>query len=158
MKLDIATRLPCTLEQAVSAVMTPRLLEYVAAPLLRFSPVDGGRFPPVWAEGSHRVRLRLFGRLPFGEQAIVISFPPCAEGVAIHDAGHSALIPVWDHLITLVPVESGVRYRDQLEVKAGLLTPFIWLFAQVFYRHRQRRWRRLVAAGFDYTRVGHPER
>ena len=39
-----------------------------------------------------------------------------------------------------------------LSFRAGVLTPFIWLFAQLFYRHRQSRWRRLVANGFDYAR------
>ena len=76
--------------------------------------------------------------------------PPVESGFAARDAGHSALIPVWDHLITIEPVAAGVLYRDQVEVRARVLTPFIWLFAQVFYRHRQRRWRKLVASGFDY--------
>lgn len=156
MRLDVSTLLHCTFEQAVSAVMTPRLLEYVAAPLLRFTPVDTSGFPPVWSEGAYRVRMQLFGVVPLGEQTIVISFPEVPRGLAIRDNGHSALIPVWDHLITLEPTEGGVHYRDRLEVKAGLLTPFVWLFAQAFYRHRQRRWRRLVAAGFDHGTQGQP--
>jgi hypothetical protein len=28
------------------------------------------------------------------------------------------------------------------------------VFAQIFYRHRQRRWRRLAANGFDYGESG----
>lgn len=154
MRLDISTLLRCSLEEATAAVMTPRLLEYIASPLVHFTPVDAGGFPPRWSEGTWRVRLRLLGLLPFGEQAIVISFPEVPRGLAIRDAGYSALIPVWDHRITLEAVAGGVCYRDQLEVRAGLLTPLVWLFAQVFYRHRQRRWRRLVAAGFDYAGAG----
>jgi len=63
----------------------------------------------------------------------------------LRDNGYSALITTWDHWITVEPDgERGTRYRDEVEVKAGLLTPFVWLFAQVFYRHRQRRWRALA--------------
>jgi hypothetical protein len=36
---------------------------------------------------------------------------------------------------------------DRVDIRAGLLTPFIWLFAQGFYRWRQYRWGRLLAQG-----------
>jgi hypothetical protein len=57
-------------------------------------------------------------------------------------------------MITIEPNAAGVVYRDRVEVRAGVLTPFIWVFAQIFYRHRQRRWRRLAANGFDYGESG----
>lgn len=144
MKIDLATDLPCSLEDAVAHVMSTRLLKYVAYPLVSFSPVTGSSFPETWTEGTHWVRVKLFGFLPFGRQAIVISRVSLPGGFAARDAGHSALIPVWDHLITIEPSPGGVRYRDQVEVSARILTPLIWLFAQIFYRHRQRRWLRLV--------------
>ena len=150
MKVDIATVLPCTVDDAAAHVMTSRLLQYVAHPLVSFSSVTGTRLPITWTEGTHWVRLTLFGILPFGRQAIVISKLSLPGGFAIRDAGHSALIPVWDHRITIEPHQGGVRYRDQVEVSARLLTPLIWLFAQIFYRHRQRRWLRLASNGFDY--------
>lgn len=150
MKVDLSIVLPCDMEDAAVHVMATRLLQYVAHPLVSFSPVDGAAFPVTWTEGTHWVRLKLFGLLPFGRQAIVISKPSIPSGIAIRDAGHSALIPVWDHLITIEPHPGGSLYRDQVDVSAGVLTPLIWMFAQVFYRHRQRRWLRLAASGFDY--------
>lgn len=33
---------------------------------------------------------------------------------------------------------------DEIEIKAGWLTIFIWLFVQLFYHHRQRRWKILL--------------
>jgi len=154
MRLDISTRLPCTLEQAVSQVMTTRLLQYVSYPLVFFKPVDAPQLPHTWTVGTHWVFLTLFGFVPLGRQAIVISMPAVETGFALRDAGHSRLIPVWDHVITIEPNAAGVVYRDRVEVRAGVLTPFIWVFAQIFYRHRQRRWRRLVANGFDYGESG----
>lgn len=150
MKVDLATVLPCNVEDATAHIMSTRLLQYVAHPLVSFSPVTGTRFPATWTEGTHWVRVKLLGFLPLGRQAIVISTPPLPGGFAVRDSGHSALIPVWDHLITIEPHQSGVLYRDQVEVSARVLTPLIWMFAQIFYRHRQRRWLRLAANGFDY--------
>lgn len=62
----------------------------------------------------------------------------------------SAMIPTWDHIITIAAVGSGTLYRDRVTIRAGLLTPAVWLFALLFYHHRQRRWRQLVRNGFDY--------
>lgn len=150
MKVDLSTSLACTLDQAVAHAMTPRLMRHVAWPLVSFMPLDAEDLQGTWTPGTHWVRLRLFGLVPIGRQAIVISTPAVDGGFALRDAGHGTLIPVWDHLITIEPAGLGVRYRDQVDVRAGLLTPLFWAFAQLFYRYRQRRWRRLVASGFDY--------
>jgi hypothetical protein len=55
------------------------------------------------------------------------------------------LIPVWNHLITVKPVnENECQYADIVNIGAGLLTPVIWLYAHIFYRYRQARWKRLI--------------
>jgi hypothetical protein len=151
MNVDISCILPCTLEQAVSQVQTTRLLRHISSPLVVFSTLTGDPFPEKWTMGTHWVRLTLLGVIPFGTQAIVLSSPPVSSGFALRDAGYGRLIAVWDHLITIEPAMDGVRYRDRVTVRAGLLTPMVWLFAQLFYRHRQRRWRRLAANNFDYA-------
>jgi hypothetical protein len=150
MIVDIGTILDCSIDEAVTHVKTPRLLEFVAAPLVRFVPVSPRVFPAVWSTGEYLVSLRLLGVVPFVKQAIVISMPATETGFTVRDAGHSALINTWDHLIPITPHGSGCHYRDRVDIRAGVLTPFIWLFAQLFYRHRQRRWRALVAKNFDY--------
>jgi hypothetical protein len=151
MIVDVSTTLACSLDEAIAHVRTPRLLQFVASPLVRFVPVEPSEFPDVWGEGRYTVALRLFGVIPFGEQAIVISMPPTDTGFCVRDAGHGALISTWDHLITITPQGTGCHYRDRVHVRAGVLTPVVWLFAQWFYRHRQRRWRVLCASGFDYA-------
>lgn len=150
MKVDLTTVLSCSFEQAVAHVQTTRLLQYVAHPLVNFSPVGEAGFPALWTVGTHWVNLRLLGVIPLGRQAIVISFPSGESGFRLRDSGHSALITAWDHLITIEQCTDGVRYRDEVQVRAGILTPFVWLFAEIFYRHRQRRWKSLVSTGFHY--------
>lgn len=75
--------------------------------------------------------------------------PPVGAIRRLRDNGRSLLIQRWDHLITVEPDGSRrTRYTDRIEIEAGWLTPLVWAFAQVFYAHRQRRWRRLAASGF----------
>ena len=150
MRIDLSCYLLCPYEEAVEQVKTPRLLEYVAAPLASFVPVDREKFPPTCEEGTYTVKLRLGGLVPLGEQNIVISFPETDRGFSLRDNGYSSLIRRWDHTITILPTAAGVLYRDTVVISAGLLTPMVWLFAYVFFRHRQRRWQRLAASGFAY--------
>ncbi|UQN08068.1 hypothetical protein [Deinococcus sp. QL22] len=133
-------------------VQTSRLLEYVASPFQTFEPVQPYMLPQIWRTGTYLVRLRLGGLLPLGLQWIVISFPSSAVGFELRDQGRGHLARTWDHRITVQALPGGrTRYTDAVEVRAGLLTPLVWGFAQLFYRHRQRRWQRLVRSGFGYT-------
>lgn len=150
MFVDLSTPLACDWQQATAEACTPRLLQHVSAPLVRFTPTDPPVFPEVLLPATYWVRLRLLGCVPFGRQAIVISYPPTAHGFTMHDAGHSRLVRQWEHTITILPAPGGAIYRDRVDIRAGVLTPLVWLFARVFYRHRQRRWQALAAGGFRY--------
>jgi hypothetical protein len=150
MRISRATRLPCAVDTVVSHARTPRLLQYVAAPIIAFEPVDPPAFPAEWSPGQYLVRLALGTIVPFGTQVIDISTWSDGESVVIRDNGHSRLIRRWDHLIRITPVGDMTEYRDEIEVRAGVLTPFVAAFAWFFYRHRQRRWLRLVESGFSY--------
>lgn len=68
----------------------------------------------------------------------------------MRDNGQGLLMRRWDHRILLQALPDGrTLYTDEVEVVARhlpwLMTPLSTLFAQVFYRHRQRRWRQLAS-------------
>ncbi len=151
MIVDVSTFLPVAPGVVEAHLRTSRLLIYVAFPLVKFIPYGATRLPDVWEEGTYWVSLRLLGFVPFGKQAVVISYPESPSSFSVRDNGHSMLIKKWDHRITIDPSGTGTLYRDHVIIEAGVFTFFIWAFAQIFYRHRQRRWRQLVASGFDYA-------
>lgn len=150
MLVQVSTTLPCSVEEAIKQIKTPRLLLFVAHPLVQFTPVDPPAFPEAWSEGTYWVKLKLFGVVPFGRQAVVVSYPEAEEGFALRDNGHSTFIKTWDHLITVTACALGTYYEDRINISAGALTPFVWLFAWIFYRHRQRRWHHLARRQFNY--------
>lgn len=152
MRTRLTTVLDCPIERAWQAVQTSRLLEYIAAPLVRFEPLQPSRLPEVWYEGCYQVRMNIFGLFSFGKHWVVISRLQAGDGTyQIRDNGYGDRISKWDHWITIEDAPEGkTRYTDQVDVEAGLLTPLVWLFSQAFYRHRQRRWRTLVHRSFQY--------
>lgn len=144
--------LACPPSDAIAHVRSPRLMEYIAAPWLRFEPVDPPALPEEWEPGRYLVRLRLLGTMSLGTQWIGIrAVEQRGERLLVHDQGTSAWIPVWDHRIEISPADDGgTHYCDRLRIEAGWRTPFVAAFARLLFAHRQRRWRRLVRTKFDY--------
>ena len=119
-------------------------LQYIAKPYATFEPV--GAAMPVWAVGgTSAYRFRLFGVIPFGTHTIrIVRFDP--EGICSREGNEH--VPVWNHDIALVPLDdSHTKYTDRVEIRAGWKTPFVWLWANAFYAHRQRKWVRLLKKG-----------
>lgn len=154
MIVDVSTSLDAPPETVWQNVLRPRLLQHVAAPLVKFTSREPGGFPEVWSDGPHRVWMSAFGVLPLGPQTIGIEIGPNDGRVfRVRDNGSGLLAKTWDHHITIAPHARDPKrthYTDRVRIAAGLLTPFVWAFAMIFYRWRQARWRALVKRGFRY--------
>ncbi|GAB5550198.1 MAG: hypothetical protein SangKO_099580 [Sandaracinaceae bacterium] len=152
MTVCLSTLLDAPPQRVWDEVNRTALLGYVAAPLLTFEPVDPPAFPERWEERDYHVRLRPFGGGAVGRQTIRIERPSSPGDVhVLRDNGSGTVARRWDHVMTVEPAAWGrTRYTDRVEIEAGPLTPAVWAVARGFYGHRQRRWRRLVASGFQY--------
>ena len=148
MRLECRTLLAAPVERVRSELSRPALLNQIAAPMLTFVPVHPAWFPAHWKPGTtYRTRLMLGGRLSLGEHRLQPQ-ADLVDPVVWRDVGGSDLIPLWQHEILLEEVHGMTRYTDRVEIHGGLLTGPAWLFAKVFYSHRQRQLNRLVARGF----------
>ncbi len=129
----------------------PSTLQHVSWPLLVFKLIGAKRLPDRWQADTLQVRLQIFGIIPAGTQTIAPSMshhgPEDGNGACwLRDNGSGDIARVWDHWIRITHVDSRTtHYVDDVQVKAGILTPFVGLFAHLFYRYRQWRWRRLAA-------------
>lgn len=116
-------------------------LQYIAKPFATFEPI--GDTAAVWEEGGESsYRFRLFGIIPYGTHTIrIIRF----ETEKISSREGNEHVPVWNHDITLVSLDDEhTQYTDRVEIHAGWKTLFVWIWANLFYAHRQRRWIRLL--------------
>ena len=149
MQVKIESVFPCSTERLMKELEKIKSFIYVGKPMVHFVELPGHRLPEYWAEGKYLVEMRLFGILPLGNQWIVLSIN--REERHIRDNGYSSLIKKWDHNITLQEQDKGMTlYRDTIDIEAGGFTPFVVLFAQMFFRWRQKRWRKLINNQFNY--------
>lgn len=121
-------------------------LQRIASPYATFKPVDGSG-DLNWQPGAvYRFRFRLFGLLPLGIHTIRVQRFDRADSI-VYTEESNPYVPVWNHTIRLERIDSGhTRYTDEVEIGAGWKTPFVCLWAKLFYAHRQRKWVRLLEA------------
>jgi hypothetical protein len=63
--------------------------------------------------------------------------------ILTHESG--GLISVWNHQMAVESKPDGQSvYSDVVEIRAGVFTPLVWLYANIFYRYRQMRWQLLA--------------
>lgn len=98
-----------------------------------------------WREGETVAGwVLLFGIIPFSHHHLhVARIDDRARTLGSVEKG--GLIRRWQHDIVVTPINSQrCAYRDRIEIKAGIFTRPVALYARWFYRMRQRRWRALA--------------
>ena len=132
---------PAKREEVFIRLQRLETLRFIAAPYASFTPVDkSADFR--WQAGSRlSYRFRLFGLIPYGTHTICIER---FDENAVQSREFNEHVPVWNHRITLKDLGTSTEYTDEVEIRAGWKTPFVWLWAKAFYGHRQRKWIRLL--------------
>jgi hypothetical protein len=145
MRVHLKSILPCSAEVTWDTVCRSELLRVVARPMVTFAAVGEQCLPRIWKECTNvRIKSHLFGLIPLGTRSLYFERVD-GNRREIQTRECDALIHRWDHLISVREDDEGrTLYTDDVEIDAGWVTPIVWLFAHCFYRHRQRRWRRVA--------------
>lgn len=98
-----------------------------------------------WKAGiDYAFRFHVFGFLPLGIHRIHVVRFGLSEGIYTEE--RNDLVPLWNHEIILSAEDKEhCLYTDHVELDAGWKTPAVWLWAELFYVHRQHRWTRLLS-------------
>ncbi|MBO4896744.1 MAG: hypothetical protein J5590_00415 [Clostridia bacterium] len=135
--------LPDSKKHVFKRLLKLKTLQYIAYPYATFTPVDRTDNMS-WEVGStSRFKFRLFGIIPFGTHTIHVIRFELDDGIYTHEENEH--VPIWNHEIILeeLPVNR-CRYTDKVDIDAGWKTIFIWMWANCFYAHRQRKWIKLL--------------
>lgn len=153
MRVRLDLLLDCPVDAAWEALHSPAVFRAVSGPWTTVESLEPGGFPERWPAGAHRVRLRMLGLVPMGDQVIRLRDEMLPDGTrAVHDVGGPVRGPLvvvrhWHHRMTVAPnplsgapgsTAARTRFTDTLEVRAGLLTPVVWIGFRMFWRLRAR--------------------
>jgi hypothetical protein len=100
-----------------------------------------------WREGETlRFRLRIFGFIPLGIHSIRAE-EMNRDTFIIRSREGNRFVPIWNHTITLKPAgPNSAEYTDKIELDAGLLTGIVSIWSTAFYRHRQKKWIKMLTS------------
>lgn len=141
----VSSVFPAAANQVWDRLTRVETLQYIAAPYATFVPLDRGK-ELIWKEGeTTRFRLYLFGLMPLGVHTIHMRRFD-RETYSVYTEENSRALPVWNHSISIVPLgEESACYTDEVTIGAGFMTGIVSLWSRLFFRHRQRKWKRLLS-------------
>jgi ligand-binding SRPBCC domain-containing protein len=138
--ISVSSVFPATAETIWPLLLRVETLRYVAAPYASFTAIGD---VVQWRKGmTAEFRLRIFG-LPFGVHTIRVKRLESKKFIVQTAEGNSA-VPIWNHKITMTPQGDSTRYTDEVTLGARHFTPAVAIWSRAFYRHRQKKWRRLL--------------
>jgi hypothetical protein len=139
----VSTGLDIPADLAWETVKKPETFRYVVRGVMGVRQLDD--IPDDWGEGlTVRVRLFFFHVIPAWKHEIRIArIDEAAREIYTNERGGP--VRHWNHRIKIDPGSAGrCRYTDEIEIRAGPLTPLVAGFSQVLFRYRQSRWRKLA--------------
>ena len=132
---------PASQEEVFAQLQQLATLQYIAKPFASFTPAEDEQ-SLIWKEGRDYVFLfKLFGMIPMGIHKIHIQR---FDKEVISSKECNLFVPIWNHTIYLKQMNHETQYTDEVEIDAGWKTIFVFLWAKVFYAHRQKRWIKLL--------------
>ncbi|MFO7710653.1 MAG: hypothetical protein R6V53_02710 [Candidatus Woesearchaeota archaeon] len=138
MKVKVSSVLEASPENVFPLLQKISILQQVSAPLVSFKPVK--RIDDEWKVGKeYEFYLYLLG-IPLGKHTIRLKDIDAKNRILISEES-GTIAKVWNHRIELQEYEGKTLYTDEVDIHAGFLTFFVWVFANIFYRHRQRNWK-----------------
>ena len=107
---------PSDIDSVFKLLTDVKTLQYIASPYPSFK-IIGEDKELVWSEGrTFSFLFKMFCFIPYGT-----------------------------HTIKLIDNGNGTTdYSDEVEIGAGWKTFIVWLWANCFYKHRQRKWLKLI--------------
>jgi hypothetical protein len=142
MLVRLSTLLDTDADSAWNLVKKISTFHYVARGLLVWTPNEQR---DEWHTGQVlRSQLRFSCLIPaWHHQVCVVALDNDRRELKTAERGGP--VRKWNHSLSVEPVsQTSCRYTDSVEIEGGMLTPGIWLAAQLFFRYRQMRLRRLV--------------
>ncbi len=143
--VELSSVFPASKKHVFDKLTEFKTLSYIASPYASFKPIDGNE-NLIWEVGKKfHFKVKIFKIIPFGKHIIdVKAFDE--ESSFIYTNEKDTYVEMWNHYIFLEKInDSRTKYTDKVEIYAGWKTPFVYLWAKKFYRHRQKKWLKLLS-------------
>ncbi len=143
MVVKVHTQLPTSADHARRVLARRDTFLYVTRGA--FCYTDANRYPEELHEGQEiQTRILFFHSIPAWRRHLRLVRVDGKRREVLSQE-RKGFISAWNHRIHIEPENTvRCRYTDEIEIRAGILTPLVWAFAHLSLRYRQLRLRRLI--------------
>ncbi len=143
-KITVTSTLDTSADKIRNRLLNIATLMEICKPKMAFKSYRM-EMPEKWElQKTYLFKLFGYGFIPIGKHEIVLERID-REKNEILSREHNKVVTVWNHLIKLEPTETNkTTYTDEVVLYAGIFTYFAALWSISFYKHRQRKWSKIV--------------
>ncbi len=142
----VSSKLHASADEVWCRLLTKASFLFITQRMMTFSNHDTWSDPLFSSGMSISTHVRFFGRGPAMPHQIRIARVDHVER-EIDTEESGGLVSTWDHRMRVTPISADESlYADRIHLHAHWLTPLVWLYAWIYYRHRHKRWRALLTA------------
>ncbi|GER61027.1 hypothetical protein ULMA_31350 [Patiriisocius marinus] len=139
-KLTFESELDCSAKQIWDAYQNFDFMNKISKPKGKLKPKKGYQVPEKWIKSKiDSFNLTVLGFVPIGSHFIRWEKID-EENFVIQTREKGGFVSVWDNRIEIKPTsDSTCVYRDELVLRAGILTGFTTTWAKDFYKYRHKK-------------------
>ena len=143
-RIKISSILDNSIEKIWGKILNIETLIEICKPMARFNLVTKEK-PAKWELNKEYVfKLFIYGFIPFGKHKIILEKIDENNGLIVSKE-HNNIVKIWNHIIKMENKgENIIEYTDVVEIYAGIFTLFVAIWGTIFYKHRQKKWKRIA--------------
>jgi len=145
LKLTFESKLNCSALQIWNAYQNQEFINKISNPKGKLKPKRGYNVPEKWIETKiDSFNLKIQGFIPIGNHFIHWEKID-KENFIIQTREKGGFVSIWDNKIQITPTsDSTCIYRDELVLRAGILTRLTTIWAKDFYKYRHKKLKNTV--------------
>jgi hypothetical protein len=143
-KIIISSILNKPAEKIWSKLLDVETLIYICKPMATFKTTTKDKNMKWELNKEYVFKLLIYGFIPFGNHRIILEKIDGTNKIIISKE-HNKIVKIWNHIIKMENNgEDNIKYTDEVEIYAGIFTLFVAIWGIIFYKHRQRKWKKVA--------------
>jgi hypothetical protein len=143
-KITICSKLNNSINKIWDKILNIETLGEICKPLATFKIITKEKLIKWELNTEYVFKLFIYGFIPFGTHKIILGTIDNEKNI-IKSKEHNNVVKIWNHKIIMEKEEERItNYTDEVEIYAGILTLIIAIWGIIFYKHRQKKWKKIA--------------
>ena len=143
-RIIISSMLNSSSEKIWNKLLDVETLVYICKPMVTFKNTTKEKNMKWELNREYIFKLFIYGFIPFGNHKIILEKID-ENNKMIISKEHNNIVKIWNHKIIMENKgENDIKYTDEVDIYAGVFTLFVAIWSIIFYKHRQRKWKKIA--------------